>query len=150
MQNLPGRRYLARPRSMERFQCKLRWSTAQSGSSCGSLLLRYLRERHNLCSSETRIEEFKLRVRRPKDCARHVYNANKSSIEDPLIPFNMWTLGNPCPLPVVPRPGSGPTVPLSLCHIEKFPAYVVNASTVKHIQLAVNFARNNNIRLTIK
>lgn len=47
-------------------------------------------------------------------------------------------------------PGANATIPVSACHIEKFPAYVVNASTVKHVQLAVNFARNNNIRLTIK
>lgn len=36
------------------------------------------------------------------------------------------------------------------CNITAFPAYVVNVTTVKQIQLAVNFARNNNIRLTIK
>lgn len=50
----------------------------------------------------------------------------------------------------MPATGSNATVPLSSCRIEDFPAYVVNASTVKHIQIAVNFARNNNIRLTIK
>lgn len=31
-----------------------------------------------------------------------------------------------------------------------FPVYTVNVSDVKHIQLAVNFARNANLRLVIK
>ncbi|KAL2266754.1 hypothetical protein VTJ83DRAFT_6106 [Remersonia thermophila] len=31
-----------------------------------------------------------------------------------------------------------------------YPEYVVNATTVKHIQAAINFARNKNIRLVIK
>ncbi|KAF2871952.1 FAD/FMN-containing isoamyl alcohol oxidase-like protein MreA [Massariosphaeria phaeospora] len=63
--------------------------------------------------------------------------------EDPVLPFGQWQLDNPCPVPQ----GSAPVY---TCNITSFPAYVVNASTVKHVQLAVNFARNNNIRLTIK
>ncbi|CAI6340144.1 unnamed protein product [Periconia digitata] len=63
--------------------------------------------------------------------------------EDPLIPFGMWQLGNPCPIPASTNLNNS-------CNFASFPAYVVNASTVKHIQLAVNFARNNNIRVTIK
>ncbi|KAF1947607.1 FAD/FMN-containing isoamyl alcohol oxidase-like protein MreA [Clathrospora elynae] len=65
--------------------------------------------------------------------------------EDPLIPFGQWQLDNPCPVPA-----SGVTPPLSECILTSFPAYVVNATTVKEVQLAVNFARNSNIRLTIK
>jgi hypothetical protein len=67
------------------------------------------------------------------------------SKEDPLLPFTQWQLSNPCPVP-----GSNATLPLSECKLSSFPAYVVNATTVKDVQLAVNFARNNNIRLTIK
>lgn len=65
--------------------------------------------------------------------------------EDPLIPFGQWQLDNPCPVP-----SANASPPLSECKLISFPAYVVNVSTVRDIQLAVNFARNNNIRLTIK
>ncbi|KAI4664655.1 uncharacterized protein J4E79_002953 [Alternaria viburni] len=65
--------------------------------------------------------------------------------EDPLIPFGQWTLHNPCPVPA-----ASATPPLSGCKLVSFPAFVINATTVKDVQLAVNFARNNNIRLTIK
>ncbi|KAI4943502.1 hypothetical protein J4E91_009412 [Alternaria rosae] len=65
--------------------------------------------------------------------------------EDPLIPFGQWTLHNPCPVPA-----ASTARPLSDCKVISFPAYVVNATTVKDVQLAVNFARNNNVRLTIK
>ena len=61
------------------------------------------------------------------------------------MPFNPWTLDNPCPVPAV-----NVFPPVSQCKIGSYPAYVVAASTVKDVQLAVNFARNNHIRLTIK
>ncbi|KAF2661194.1 FAD/FMN-containing isoamyl alcohol oxidase-like protein MreA [Lophiostoma macrostomum CBS 122681] len=64
---------------------------------------------------------------------------------DPVIPNGQWQLGNPCPVPQ-----SSVSPPLSACNLTSFPAYVVNATSVKNIQLGVNFARNNNIRLTIK
>jgi hypothetical protein len=67
------------------------------------------------------------------------------SKEDPLIPFDQWQLDNPCPVPLLNM-----MPPLSECKLDSFPAYVVNASTVRDVQLAVNFARNNYIRLTIK
>jgi FAD/FMN-containing dehydrogenase len=57
--------------------------------------------------------------------------------------MGLWQLGNPCPIPPIRNPGY-------TCNVTAFPAYVVNATTVKQIQAAVNFARNNNIRLTIK
>ena len=66
------------------------------------------------------------------------------SSDDPTIPFGQWQLNNPCPIP------RDSTPPDSACNYTSFPQYVVNATTVKHIQAAVNFARNNNIRLTIK
>jgi hypothetical protein len=68
------------------------------------------------------------------------------SKEDPLVPFGQWQLDNPCPVPA----NGNATSPLSQCNLAWFPAYVVNASTVRDVQLAVNFARNNHIRLTIK
>ena len=64
--------------------------------------------------------------------------------EDPVMPNSQWQNGHACPLP----PTSGN--PNYTCDVTGYPAYVVNATTVKHVQLAVNFARNNNIRLTIK
>lgn len=36
------------------------------------------------------------------------------------------------------------------CTLGGYPSYVVNVSTVAHVQAAVNFARNNGIRLVIK
>ncbi|CAN9390948.1 unnamed protein product [Alternaria alternata] len=65
--------------------------------------------------------------------------------EDPLIPFLSWTLDNPCPVPA-----SSAAPPQSECKLLNFPAYVVNVTTTKDVQMAINFARNNNIRLTIK
>jgi FAD/FMN-containing dehydrogenase len=36
------------------------------------------------------------------------------------------------------------------CRLGNFPNYVIDASTVRHVQRAVNFARTENIRLVIK
>ncbi|KAE8146591.1 hypothetical protein BDV25DRAFT_162183 [Aspergillus avenaceus] len=38
----------------------------------------------------------------------------------------------------------------SSCELGGYPAYVVNASNVAQIQLAINFARNQNLRLVVK
>ncbi|KAH6847752.1 hypothetical protein B0I37DRAFT_375759 [Chaetomium sp. MPI-CAGE-AT-0009] len=62
-------------------------------------------------------------------------------IEEPLSTLTQWPQGSTCPL-VLNAEGT--------CTRGGFPEYVVNASTVKHIQAAVNFARNKNIRLVIK
>ena len=43
-----------------------------------------------------------------------------------------------------------PTDANATCTLGGSPSYVVNASSVEHIQLAVNFARNANLRLVIK
>ncbi|KAF2818953.1 FAD/FMN-containing isoamyl alcohol oxidase-like protein MreA [Ophiobolus disseminans] len=77
--------------------------------------------------------------------AKSVANNALFAKEDPLVPFNPWQLHNPCPVPA-----ANLTLPLSQCKIASYPAYVVAASTVRDVQLAVNFARNNHIRLTIK
>jgi FAD/FMN-containing dehydrogenase len=37
-----------------------------------------------------------------------------------------------------------------ICTLGAYPTYAVNVSTVAHIQMAVNFARNTNIRLVVK
>jgi len=42
------------------------------------------------------------------------------------------------------------TSPNRTCTIGGYPAYVLNATTVAQVQLAVNFARNKNIRLVVK
>jgi hypothetical protein len=36
------------------------------------------------------------------------------------------------------------------CNVTGYPTYVVNASTTAHVKLAVDFARENNIRLVVK
>lgn len=41
-------------------------------------------------------------------------------------------------------------IPSNNCTLGGYPSYVVNASTVANIQLAVNFARNSNLRLVVK
>jgi hypothetical protein len=45
---------------------------------------------------------------------------------------------------------SCPTSPNSPCSTSGYPVYVVAAQEAKDVQLAVNFARNKNIRLNIK
>lgn len=40
--------------------------------------------------------------------------------------------------------------PNGTCTLGGFPTHVVNVSTVAHVQLALNFARNNNLRLIVK
>ncbi|KAF2795938.1 FAD/FMN-containing isoamyl alcohol oxidase-like protein MreA [Melanomma pulvis-pyrius CBS 109.77] len=70
--------------------------------------------------------------------------SSRFASDDPTIPFGQWQLDNPCPVP------ADSAAPVYTCNFTSLPQYVVNATTAKHIQLAVNFARNNNIRLTIK
>lgn len=62
-------------------------------------------------------------------------------LDEPLSTLTQWPQGSTCVL----EPDAEGT-----CTRGGFPEYVVNATTVKHIQAAVNFARNRNIRLVIK
>ncbi|KAK3347034.1 hypothetical protein B0T25DRAFT_584102 [Lasiosphaeria hispida] len=62
-------------------------------------------------------------------------------IEDPLVVLTQWPQGSTC-VAALNAQGN--------CTRGGFPEYVVNATTVKHVQAAVNFARNKNIRLVIK
>ncbi|KAI1074791.1 FAD-binding domain-containing protein [Whalleya microplaca] len=63
-------------------------------------------------------------------------------INNPLTVLNEWPEGNTC---FASLQTEGLT-----CTQGGFPVYVVNATTVKQIQIAINFARNKNLRLTIK
>ena len=76
-------------------------------------------------------------------CNYLVENAtnNHFYLDDPLTVLTQWTQGNTC-MPVLNATGT--------CTQGGFPAYVVDARTVKHVQAAVNFARNRNLRLVIK
>ncbi|KAF2122271.1 hypothetical protein BDV96DRAFT_594175 [Lophiotrema nucula] len=60
---------------------------------------------------------------------------------DPTSITSQWSSGYSC------VPTSNPN---STCTQGGWPLYVVNATTARHVQLAVNFARNRNIRLAIK
>ncbi|KAF2841072.1 FAD/FMN-containing isoamyl alcohol oxidase-like protein MreA [Patellaria atrata CBS 101060] len=64
--------------------------------------------------------------------------------DDPTLTMAQWATGNSCPVPTRTVPEDG------VCSLNGYPAYVVNATSVKQIQLAVNFARNANVRLNIK
>jgi hypothetical protein len=76
-------------------------------------------------------------------CSYLVSNATSTHfyLDDPLTVLTQWTQGGTC-MPAVNATGT--------CAHGGFPVYVVNATTVKHVQAAVNFARNNNLRLVIK
>ena len=65
----------------------------------------------------------------------------RTFIDDALSLANGWPQGNTCLLT---------RNPTGNCTHGGYPEYVVNATTVRQIQIAVNFARNRNIRLIIK
>ncbi|KAK8044630.1 hypothetical protein PG993_004654 [Apiospora rasikravindrae] len=62
-------------------------------------------------------------------------------IDDPVSGLTVWAEGRTC---LVGNNTQGN------CTQGGFPVYVVNATTVKHVQIAVNFARNRNMRLVVK
>ncbi|KAI1387903.1 uncharacterized protein F4822DRAFT_295655 [Hypoxylon trugodes] len=70
-------------------------------------------------------------------------SSNRFYIDDPVTMFSEWPEGDTCHATLQPQDGEN-------CTQGAFPAYVVNATTVKQIQIAVNFARNRNLRLVIK
>ncbi|CAI6232812.1 unnamed protein product [Periconia digitata] len=59
----------------------------------------------------------------------------------PISVCSQWATGDAC------VPTSSPN---STCSQGGYPVYVVNATTVRHVQMAVNFARNKNIRVVVK
>ncbi|KAI1377931.1 FAD-binding domain-containing protein [Hypoxylon crocopeplum] len=62
-------------------------------------------------------------------------------LDEPLVALAEWAQGATCTLAANPAGN---------CTRGGFPEYVVNATSAMHIQAAVNFARNKNIRLVIK
>lgn len=76
-------------------------------------------------------------------CSFLFTNATQSTFyfDDPVTVLAEWPQGLTCPRS---RNPSGN------CTQGGFPVYVVNATAPKHVQAAVNFARNKNIRLIIK
>ncbi|KAI1413400.1 FAD-binding domain-containing protein [Hypoxylon sp. FL1857] len=76
-------------------------------------------------------------------CQFLLRNATSSHywLDEPLVALTEWSQGSTCPLTSDPQGN---------CTRGGFPEYVVNATSVKHIQAAVNFARNKHIRLIIK
>ncbi|KAK1758945.1 hypothetical protein QBC47DRAFT_436313 [Echria macrotheca] len=66
-------------------------------------------------------------------------------VNHPLSVLTDWAEGNTCVLPA-----GGLRVSNRTCTQGGFPVYVVNATTVRDVQIAVNFARNRNLRLVIK
>jgi hypothetical protein len=79
----------------------------------------------------------------PSVCATllNATTRSRAFLDDPLNVLTEWPTGNTCP---PTASGTG------VCDQGGFPTYVVNATTVRHIQLAINFARNRNVRLVIK
>ncbi|KAI1301069.1 FAD binding domain-containing protein [Xylaria venustula] len=77
-------------------------------------------------------------------CNTLLRNASSSRfyINDPLSVLTMWPEGDTCY-------ASANTTGLN-CTQGGWPNYVVNVTTVKQIQGAVNFARNKNLRLIVK
>ena len=78
-----------------------------------------------------------------KQCSFLMTGARESRfyINDPLTVLTQWPQGDTCILSAKPTGN---------CTQGGFPVYVVNATTVRQIQAAVNFARNKNVRLVIK
>ncbi|KAK3938316.1 hypothetical protein QBC46DRAFT_441054 [Diplogelasinospora grovesii] len=76
-------------------------------------------------------------------CSFLLNNASSTSfyLDDPLTILNIWPEGNTCLASLNPQGN---------CTQGGYPVYVVNATTVKQVQIAVNFARNKNLRLIIK
>ena len=76
-------------------------------------------------------------------CISLLFNSFDSRfyLNDPLTVLTEWPQGNTCPATFTSTGN---------CTQGGFPVYVANVTTVKHIQAAVNFARNRNLRLVIK
>ncbi|KAI1481059.1 FAD-binding domain-containing protein [Daldinia eschscholtzii] len=78
-------------------------------------------------------------------CTYLMRNASSTRlyINDPVTVLSEWPEGDTCHAPFGQQTGGN-------CTQGAFPVYVVNATTVRQIQIAVNFARNRNLRLVIK
>ncbi|KAI0476735.1 putative 6-hydroxy-D-nicotine oxidase [Xylaria cf. heliscus] len=69
------------------------------------------------------------------------WNESPTHANDPTSIMSPLYQGKTC----MPQNGNDST-----CDIGGFPSYAVNISTVAQVQLAVNFARNTNVRLVVK
>ncbi|GAP89250.2 putative fad linked oxidase-like protein [Rosellinia necatrix] len=69
------------------------------------------------------------------------WNESPTHADDPTSVMSPLFQGKTC----MPQNGNDST-----CDLGGFPSYAVNVSTVAQIQLAINFARNTNIRLVVK
>ncbi|KAK4446288.1 hypothetical protein QBC34DRAFT_470078 [Podospora aff. communis PSN243] len=78
-----------------------------------------------------------------EQCRWLVRDAGRTSfwIDHPLAILTPWPQGNTCPATLDAK---------GTCTRGGSPEYVVRVATVKHVQAAVNFARNKNVRLVIK
>ncbi len=63
-------------------------------------------------------------------------------LDHPAATLTEWSGGNTCI--------AGLNVTGRKCEQGAYPVYVINATTVRHIQLGINFARNRNLRLVVK
>ncbi|KAH9886538.1 FAD binding domain-containing protein [Xylariomycetidae sp. FL2044] len=70
-------------------------------------------------------------------------SSNRFYIDDPLTVLTEWPEGDTCYATLTP--------PANVtCTQGGFPVYVVNVSSVRQVQMAVNFARNRDLRLVVK
>ncbi|KAK0634225.1 hypothetical protein B0T14DRAFT_542935 [Immersiella caudata] len=79
----------------------------------------------------------------PARCSFLLQNAGRTTfyLDDPITVLTQWPQGNTC---LAVRNSTGN------CTQGGFPSYVVNATSVKQVEAAVKFARQNKIRLIIK
>ncbi|KAI0460429.1 putative 6-hydroxy-D-nicotine oxidase [Xylaria acuta] len=69
------------------------------------------------------------------------WNESPTHADDPTSIMSPLYQGKTC----MPQNSNGST-----CDVGGFPSYAVNVSTVAQVQLAINFARNTNVRLVVK
>ena len=80
----------------------------------------------------------------PEQCATYsaTWTQSYTHMHDPIEMMSPVAQGMTCTPPVIFDSHN--------CTRGGFPAYVVNATEPKHVQLAVNFARNSGVRLVVK
>lgn len=78
------------------------------------------------------------------------YNKKKCKVIKANWSNSVWHSNNPVSSLFQNLNGYSCTPEGKTCSSEGYPVYVVNATTVEHVQAAVNFARERNVRLNIK
>ncbi|KAF2015808.1 isoamyl alcohol oxidase-like protein [Aaosphaeria arxii CBS 175.79] len=79
----------------------------------------------------------------PQQCAKIANQSVDPYLHEADPTSNMWPVFQGRTCVAIDRPDG-------TCSLGGFPAYAVNVSSVEQIQLTLNFARNNNLRLVIK